>query len=212
MTEGDFADLPDDAGAEGDGARRRILEAAFKEFMEHGYADTSTLAIATRAKVSKRSLYALVGNKQQILAECIRKRAVRFVPDAPLPRAKDRAGLAAALADFGAHLLGELTDPKVIAVYRLAIAESARAPEVAKAVEDAGDLFARRAMRKIFQHARDDGLVGGDPAAMADQFHALLMGNLLVGLAMRTADRPDAAALRRRAETAADAVLHLNPA
>src|SRR5215467_7649224 len=45
--------------------RGRILTAAFEVFQERGYAATSTLEIATRARVSKRELYALVGNKQK---------------------------------------------------------------------------------------------------------------------------------------------------
>src|ERR1700724_3861662 len=40
--------------------RERILEAAFAAFMKSGYATASTLEIATRARVSKRELYALV--------------------------------------------------------------------------------------------------------------------------------------------------------
>jgi hypothetical protein len=39
--------------------------------MKSGYATTSTLEIATRARVSKRELYALVGNKQEMLIACI---------------------------------------------------------------------------------------------------------------------------------------------
>jgi AcrR family transcriptional regulator len=42
--------------------RERILRAAFLAFMEDGYAGTSTLDIATRAKVSKRDLYANFGS------------------------------------------------------------------------------------------------------------------------------------------------------
>jgi len=45
--------------------RERILEAAFAAFMKSGYATASTLEIATRACVSKRELYGLVGNKQE---------------------------------------------------------------------------------------------------------------------------------------------------
>ncbi len=47
--------------------RERILKAAFAAFTRSGYATTSTLEIATRAQVSKRELYALVGNKEQML-------------------------------------------------------------------------------------------------------------------------------------------------
>ena len=47
--------------------RERILDAAFTAFMKSGYAAASMLEIATRASVSKRELYALVGNKQEML-------------------------------------------------------------------------------------------------------------------------------------------------
>src|SRR3984885_12862182 len=57
--------------------RARILDAAFAAFMKHGYAATSTLEIATRARVSKRELYATVGNKQEMLIACISQRAAR---------------------------------------------------------------------------------------------------------------------------------------
>ena len=49
-------------------ARERILAAAMETFMERGFANATTLEIATRARVSKRELYALGGNKEQMLA------------------------------------------------------------------------------------------------------------------------------------------------
>jgi len=48
---------PDRSSAETP-VQERILGAAFKSFTEDGYAGTSTLEIARRAKVSKRDLYA----------------------------------------------------------------------------------------------------------------------------------------------------------
>ena len=59
-------------------ARERILYAAMEAFMELGYAEASTLEIATRAQVSKRELYALFGNKQAMLAACIADRVGRM--------------------------------------------------------------------------------------------------------------------------------------
>ena len=58
--------------------RQRILSAALSAFMESGYAQTSTLEIATRAHVSKRALYSLFGNKQAMLVACISERAQRL--------------------------------------------------------------------------------------------------------------------------------------
>jgi len=57
-------------------ARARILHAAFGAFVKNGYAAASMLAIATEARVSKRDLYALVGNKQAMLVACIRCRRI----------------------------------------------------------------------------------------------------------------------------------------
>jgi len=60
-------------------------EAAFAAFMKSGYATTSMLEIATRARVSKRELYALVGNKQEMLIACISERAKRLTCPLPCP-------------------------------------------------------------------------------------------------------------------------------
>jgi len=115
--------------------RERILDAAFAAFMKSGYATTSTVEIATRASVSKRELYALVGNKQEMLIACIRERAKRLDVPAELPVPCDRETLAQVVTSFGTKLVSEVSDPAVIAVFRLAISEVVRAPEVARALD-----------------------------------------------------------------------------
>ena len=86
------------------------------------------LEIATRARVSKRELYALVGNKQEILIACFSERAKRLDLPGNLPVPRDRETLAKVLASFGTKLVREVSDPTVVAVFRLAIAEAAQAP------------------------------------------------------------------------------------
>ena len=80
-------------GGDEPGVRERILDAAFAAFMKSGYAMASTLEIATHARVSKRELYALVGNKQEMLIACISERAKRFSVPADLPVLRDRETL-----------------------------------------------------------------------------------------------------------------------
>src|SRR5262245_17430114 len=89
--------------------RGRILTAAFEAFQERGYAATSTLEIATRARVSKRELYALVGNKQEMLIAAIGHRAKRLQAPADMPTLRDRAMLAHVLTAFGAQLVREVS-------------------------------------------------------------------------------------------------------
>jgi AcrR family transcriptional regulator len=191
--------------------RQRILDAAFSAFMESGYAATSTLEIATRARVSKRELYALVGSKQEMLAACISERAKRLQVPADLPEPRDREALAHILAAFGIQLLREISDPAVIAVFRLAIAEAVRAPEVSQALNSIGVETSRAALKEIMARARSAGLIGGQPAEMAEHFAGLLWGNLKISLLLRVAERPNPREITRRAHDAAAAFLQLYP-
>ncbi|HLZ06031.1 MAG TPA: TetR/AcrR family transcriptional regulator [Bradyrhizobium sp.] len=189
--------------------RRRILEAAFSAFRESGYAGTSTLEIATRARVSKRELYALVGNKDELLAACIGARARRLQMPADLPVPRDRKTLGATLTSFGVRLLREISDPAVIGVFRLAIAEAVRAPEVARALDSIGRGTSRTALRGLMDQARSAGLLDGEVGEMAEQFYGLLWGSLLVSLLLGVADRPSAREITRRAHDATVAFLRL---
>src|SRR5215468_3549098 len=158
----------------GTAVRERILEAAFAAFMKSGYAAASTLEIASRARVSKRELYALVGNKQQMLSACITDRSRRMEVPADLPVPRDRETLTHVLSSFGAQLVREVSDPAVIAVFRLAIAEAVHAPEVARALDSIGRETSRAALREIMGRAVESGLLTGDPAAIAERFAGLL--------------------------------------
>jgi AcrR family transcriptional regulator len=190
-------------------ARQRILDAAFSAFMERGFAATSTLEIATRARVSKRELYTLVGSKQEMLAACIAERAKRLQLPADMPEPHDREALARILDAFGARMLREISDPTVIAVFRLAIAEAVHAPEVAQALNAIGVEPSRAALRQIMSRARSAGLLGGEANEMAEHFVGLLWGNLMSGLLLQTAERPSAREITHRASAAAAALLRL---
>lgn len=193
-------------------ARQRILEAAFAAFMERGFAATSTLEIATRAKVSKRALYEEVGNKDEMLVACIAERARRLRIPADLPEPGDRAALKQILSAFGAQLLHETTDPAVVAVYRLAAAEAITAPAVARALDTTAIAPTRAALRDVMSRARAARLLDGDAGEMADCFAGLLWGSLMVHLLLRVVQRPTPRDITRRAEHAADALLRLFPA
>src|SRR5215471_11668927 len=197
-------------GGDETAVRERILEVAFAAFMKSGYAAASMLEIATRARVSKRELYALVGNKQKMLIACISERAKRFDVPADLPLLHDRETLGQVLASFGTKLVREVSDPAVIAVFRLAIAEVVQAPEVARALDSIGRETSRGALRKIMAQAQASGLLIGRPAELAGQFAGLLWSDLLVSLLLGVAERPTPREIARRARDAAAAFLQLH--
>jgi AcrR family transcriptional regulator len=190
--------------------RERILTAAFEAFQERGYAATSTLEIATRAHVSKRELYALVGNKQKMLIAAIAERAKRFKAPADMPVLHDRATLAQVLTAFGTRYVREVSDPHVVAVFRLAIAEAVQAPKVAQTLDSLGRETGRAALRQIMTQARTAGLIDGSPVDLAEEFAGLLWRDLLVSLLLGVAQRPNPRAIEARARDAAEAFLRLH--
>jgi AcrR family transcriptional regulator len=191
--------------------RDRIMGAAMHAFMELGYAEASTLEIATRAQVSKRELYALFGSKQAMLAACIADRAQRMRLPTDLPQARSREMLAVVLSKFGATILREVSDPAVMAVFRLAITEARRAPEVARTLETAREAV-REAMRNIVTQAQVDGLLApGDPAEIASRYSGLLWGDLMVSVLLRLREAPGPKEIERRARDAASDLLRLYP-
>jgi len=198
-------------GADENPVRKRIVGAAFSVFIERGFAGTNTLEIATRARVSKRELYALVGNKQEMLVACISERAKRLRMPKDLPPVCDRETLARVLVSFGAQLLREVSDPTVVAVFRLAIAEAERTPKVAQALDTIGRETSRATLTELLTQARASGLLDGDVAEMSEQFSGLLWGNLIVSLLLGVADPPNSGEIKRRTRNAATAFLRLYP-
>ena len=198
-------------GGDETAVRGRILKAAFAAFMKSGYATTSTLQIATRARVSKRELYRLVGNKQEMLIACISERAKRFDVSADLPVLRNRETLEQVLTSFGTKLVREVSDPTVIGVFRLAIGEAIQAPEVARALDSTGREASRAALRKIMDEAQGAALLTGRPAELAEQFNGLLWGQLMVSLLLGIAKRPNRREIARRARNAVAAFLQLHP-
>lgn len=188
----------------------RILGAAFRAFMENGYAGTTTLEIATRAKVSKRDLYANFGSKEAILIACIASRAarMRLPPNLPTPRSREM--LATTLTTFGTTVLREVCQPAVASMFRLAIAEAERASEVAQTLNEARSVN-RGALAGVLAEAQKAGILGdGDPHEMMEHYFALLWGDLLLTRLLGITSVPKPAEIDRRARVATEAFLKLH--
>ena len=142
--------------------RERVLKAASTLFRENGFSSTSMLDIVTRARVSKRDLYALFNNKHAVLAACISERAqqMRRPLDTATPVPQTRDALAKLLVELGVSILKTVCQPEVLTVYRLAIAES----------RPAGDCLKRKAghnsqaCRQRTEQPKPNGSSGVHPA------------------------------------------------
>jgi len=192
--------------------RNRTLGAAFKTFTEKGYTGASTVEIATLAKVSKRDLYAEFGSKKGMLVACIQGWTAGMGLSVELPTPRDRTMLATTLENFGRTVLKEVSQPVVIAMYRLSIAEAKRSPEVARVFDSAGRGATRKSLTDLLARAAAAGFLEAEaPSEMAEQYLALLWGELRVSLLMGLADAPEPAEIERRAQVATAAFFRIYP-
>jgi AcrR family transcriptional regulator len=197
--------------SEADGDKRgRILRAAMETFVEHGFAAATTLEIATRARVSKRELYALVGNKEQMLAACISERGSRMRLPEEFPEPTDTATLRAALHAFARTMLQEITAPGVVEVFRLGIAEARRSPVIARSIDSMGRAPATAALEALLEPACRAGLLDpADHAHLRSRFQGLVWGDLLIWILLGLEKPPTSAQIERRAADAAAAFLRI---
>jgi AcrR family transcriptional regulator len=196
--------------ADEDTLRQRVLGAAFSTFLEKGYARTSMLDIASRAKISKRDLYAMCSGKPAMLREVISERARRMRLPLDMPAVRNREELIATLNALGLATLQGVISRPVLVLHRMAVAVAEEAPDVAKTLDEAGRKVNRTALRRFLGDAQAAKLLGpGDPAAMMDDFFALLWGGLLIELLMGVTPPPSPGALARRAQRATTKFLEL---
>ena len=108
------------------------------------------------------------------------------------PRRTTARTLADLLASFGTHLVREVTDPAVVAVFRLAIAEAVHAPEVAHALDSIGRDAARAAWRKIMAAGQGVRTTRRQPPGTCrSKFAALLWGDLMISLLLGVISQPN---------------------
>ena len=190
--------------------RERVLKAASTLFREQGFSSTSMLDIVTRARVSKRDLYALFNNKHAVLGACISERAqqMRRPLDTTTPVPQTRDALATSLVDLGVSILTTVCRPEVLTVFRLAIAESDRVPEIAQTLDSNGREANQKALTELVRKAQSLGLISaGDPGTLAARYISVLWGDLLIRLLMRVREAPTKREIEVRARAAMETLM-----
>jgi TetR/AcrR family transcriptional repressor of mexJK operon len=117
--------------------RQRILEVATELFLAEGYGSTTIEAVAARAGISKRTLYHRFDDKSALFAAVVHDiiEHIRPPPGVPLV---EGATLRDVLRRLAAMILRAALAPKALALHRLVMAESARFPELIRAVHNDG--------------------------------------------------------------------------
>ncbi len=107
----------------------RILEAARRVFLEHGFDGASMDLIAQTARSGKPSIYARYPNKQALFAAAVEQGIA--LKNARLRGFKPGGStLEERLASIGAAMLRETLSPDFVGLYRVALAEARRFPDL----------------------------------------------------------------------------------
>lgn len=163
--------------AEAERIDRDVRAAALALFLERGYDGTTMDAIAHAAGTTKASLYARFDSKEAVFGAVLGDATGRAdwpVPEPPPPDLDDLEGALTEIADAG---LRRATHPSMIKLSRIAVAEAARFPELARRLQ-ANATWARRdvVVELLQRHAATGAIVAEEPEILAEHFLAMAVG------------------------------------
>jgi TetR/AcrR family transcriptional regulator, mexJK operon transcriptional repressor len=115
----------------------RILDVATELFLAQGYGLTTIEALARRAGISKRTFYHRFADKAVLFGAVVHRIIERVRPPAGVPLLQG-ATLHEVLRRLARLILQAALSPPAIALHRLMVAESARFPELARALSAEG--------------------------------------------------------------------------
>lgn len=151
-----------------------MIEAAAELFMAHGYEKVSMDAVARAANVSKATLYAHFTSKDMLFASIVGEACQRN-PALESGFPAEVSDIRAALTAIGTRVFTFLLQPQTLAIYRVAVAESGRFPELGRAfMENGPQRFLDRFSVWLAEQTAAGHLAVTDPLLAAEQFGALL--------------------------------------
>ena len=127
-------------GDEDSSKRRQILEGASRVFMDLGFDGASMGEIARAAGVSKGTLYAYFGSKDELFEAIIR--AEKGQAAERLCAFRREGDVREMLTDFGVRLMQRICEPGTLALARVVIAAAEKFPN--RAVDPRGQRVKER--------------------------------------------------------------------
>ncbi len=183
---------------------RQIVVAAEDLFMAHGYGAVSMDQVARTANVSKATLYAYFTSKDALFASVVRNKGMQ-TPLRPDMFPDNVTDLRAALEEIGERLIRFMLLERTLAIYRIAVAEAARFPEL-------GIAFYANGPHCMIERFSDwlgvliaQGLVIETDTLMAsEQFIALVRANVFLRRSLSVPPLPTDAELTASVKWAVD--------
>ena len=159
--------------------RRAILAAAEEAFLAARYDSVTMDEIAELSRVSKQTVYAHFGTKDQLFVELVtamtRDAGDEVLAEAVVPETQAQVG--ATLERVLGHQLAVVLSPRLVRLRRLVIGELPRFPELARAVFEQGPRRAVSTLEELLRELDARGWVRVPEArTAAEQLNWLVMG------------------------------------
>jgi TetR/AcrR family transcriptional regulator, mexJK operon transcriptional repressor len=186
-----------------------ILRAAYAVFTEKGFHGATMLDVASRARASKTTLYARFESKEALFHALIAW-GTRQGTDALDAIVNNQAlDPLAALHLFAAQVLSQMMQPEKLALFRIAMAEGGRLPEIGKIFSRYTRDHGVRSGQKLAKRLVEQGLIEiGDPDEYGHSFIGLLQGELFMRALLGAAPPPSAGEIERHAHRAMTRLVH----
>ncbi|KAA6457934.1 TetR/AcrR family transcriptional regulator [Acidobacteria bacterium AB60] len=157
----------------------RILESAARVFLKHGFARATMEEIATRAGITKQTVYARFSSKK-VLFSALASRFSKIVFRPEQVENISKGSPRAFLMEFGSEVMEVLRDAKPQQLFVVLAAEARAFPELASETWVQGPGRLRVCLRQFL----DDQIALGrmsipDPDCAVEQFLGLLVGPLI---------------------------------
>ncbi len=191
-----------------DRKRAEIVAAAKEMFFAQGYAGASMDQITARSGVSKATVYAHFGSKDELLLAVIDDiiQGMRGAIATDLPSEGDFREW---LLHMGRLACRQLTSPDAIALQRIAIAEANRFPEIAQAFRQAGvDRALAAVVKPTFETAIARGVLRECDAGVAlSHFYEMCVAKRLRDMLMGLSPPPSAREIEAMVTVSVEAFL-----
>lgn len=189
--------------------RERFMEEGERAFLDKGYAGASVNEIVRLAGGSLATLYSEFGSKEGLFGAIMRRRVSAVFEYESLHSCKLKSrGVRGALLALAIHLLDRILHEDGLAMYRIAVSEGPRFPELRAAMLDE---FYPLFLQHLATALSDAGVaMPRDGTALAEEFLTLVHGQLVFRGCCGGAAAVSAKSRAKHVERAVDAFLALH--
>lgn len=187
-----------------------ILAAAEEEFLTHGFSASSIEAIASRAEVSKVTIYNHFGNKENLFTEMMTAQFSGVKRNFDISKL-EQENLRSILIKAARDMLNFLLDEKMVRFDRMLAAEINRDPTIGLRYLEAGTKTMQQKLGALLSEAVKRGDIQSDNVfESAEMFAGLVMGRLDVQLRYGSEMTFTPSDVERRAEKGVNAWLKIH--